>query len=514
MDFNEARRIITESGNFRIFRLSGESSWRCIYSEISADHMRDMRSGQQQRIYADDIFLDTFCNDAGLIARPVNDELIIIPFESLSIFSASILESATIIWTDSEEPIPEPPPRTVARSITPHAYLDSLSFDFTVDLRLPCGSRAPPVTKKWQYSLATKQLSAGQQNFSDAIAQSFLHPSSIVKPIGHRYVRNILATLRKLWGICMNHLGFTESQTRSLRILDPAIIAYYFRFLAHATDGRNSTLSTIELERQGLKHLVAAMKTQVINNDLGLREEDLSDSTAMTIDLVSYFIDNHVRRAIKWVPHKGARKEQRLDLQCVPNSNVIRWKARVEGEANDLMQSWGLHTRKTEALAMKIQDIFVGGLLGALFPPQRSEVLQTLVIAPAHDVRPPCSVPGCQRPCCKGNYVRILPHDASDDIDYEQYVPQYSITVGHAKNTRRGENRGETVHLPEALGPAVQFLLHQMATWSIIVPCYGKCMHPFPTKGDSWSVTLMGVCSLRPWKTKRIKSASHSTCRA
>ena len=42
--------------------------------------------------------------------------------------------------------------------------------------------------------------------FSDAIAQSFRHPSSVMRPIGHRYLRNILATLRKIWGICMNHL--------------------------------------------------------------------------------------------------------------------------------------------------------------------------------------------------------------------------------------------------------------------------------------------------------------------
>ena len=97
----------------------------------------------------------------------------------------------------------------------------------------------------------------------------------------------------------------------------------------------------------------------------------------------------------------------------------------MEGEAKALMDSWGLHTTKTEALAMKIQDIFVGGLLGALFPPQRSEVLQTLIIAPADDEAPPaCSVPGCHRPWCTGNYVRLLPpaDDPSDDD-----VPQYSI---------------------------------------------------------------------------------------
>ena len=134
MDYSEARKIITASGTIRIFRLSGESSWRCVHHEISADHMRDMRSGQQ-RIYASDIFIDTFCNDAGLIARPVNDELVFIPFESLPIFSETILESSIIVWTDSGEPIPVHPNRTLARTLPPHTYLDTLSFDFTVDLQ-------------------------------------------------------------------------------------------------------------------------------------------------------------------------------------------------------------------------------------------------------------------------------------------------------------------------------------------------------------------------------------------
>lgn len=482
MDFNEARTIINSSGHVRIFRLSGESLWRCIYNEISADHLRDARSGHAEttRVYACNVFLDIFCDKAGLLARPASDEIVLIPFESLSI-SASLLESSIVLWSDSADPILiEQRPVRASTSIThplqpgiQHAYLDSLSFDFGDSLKLPCGNPAPPHVKNWQYSLARKQLTADQVAFCEAIADAFSRPSSVVRPVSLRYVRNILATLRKLWGIAMNHIGFTEMQTRSLRILDPELIAYYFRFLANASEGRDGTASTLELERQTMKHLLDALKTQVIRNDSGLREDDLK--YGLTLDDVAYFLDNHVCRALKWVPHKGKRKAERLDLDVIPNSSVLRWQERVQREAQGLMESWGLHTRKTEGLAIAIQDSFVMCMLGGLYPPQRAEVLQTISAPPADGEGPVhCTVPGCRNPSCKGNYVKIHSAEGADSFDsFDEHqvpapVPEYSIEVGHMKNNSgiRAGKTGVTVHSPVDLGPTVQWLLHMMLSWS------------------------------------------------
>ena len=97
--------MVSPQGSVRIFRLAQEASWRCILSETSVDLLRDARSGLgvSTRFYASDSFLNTFCDEAKLIARPSEDDLILIPFESLTNSDPSMIDNSLVIWTNNDD---------------------------------------------------------------------------------------------------------------------------------------------------------------------------------------------------------------------------------------------------------------------------------------------------------------------------------------------------------------------------------------------------------------------------
>ena len=485
MQFSEARQVISPLGSIRIFRLAQEASWRCVLSETSVDLLRDARSGlaSTNRTYASDIFLQTFCDEANLLPRPPEDDLFLIPFDALTIYDPRMVQTALVIWSNNPSLSVSQGQLITSMPITysldeivssPNDFLETVSFDFRAPLRLPSGELAPESVRSWSYGLTRKQLTYEQHRFCDELAGIFRSPASTHKPISASYAANVLDTLRKLWGISMNHLGFSEMQTRSFRIFDPLVLGYYFRYLANENEGRGQTQSALETERQCLKHLLRGMKTLAIRNCLGLRVDDLPHNLRV-VDVVN-FLDYHVKNALLWVPNKGRRKRNREDVASgVSNSSFTRWADRVKEDVRALMGSEGPHTRKSENLAKKIQDLFVQAMLGARYGPQRADVLQSLVIGSRSSS---CAVPLCEMAGCKGN--RVLAYgeytaefgesDAASKKNFEETGYAYFIVVGHAKNytltSRRAQYTGPTVHTPERLGREVQYLLHHLVTWS------------------------------------------------
>ena len=433
--------------------------------ETSLDLIRDGRTGlaTSTRAYATLEWLDTFCNVAQLLSRPDNDDLSLIPMESITNYEGDMLERATLIWSDSPTAVIQLQATPLVRPPSTNEYLDTISLDFTCDLKLPCGSLVPAAIHNWTYGLTKAQLSQEQNIFVAEISNVFRTPSSTSKPLSHRSIGNVTDTLRKVWGMSMNFLNFTERQTRSFEVLDPENLAFYFRFLANTTQGRNMSKTTIELERQSLKNLVGGMKTLAIHNKVGLRLVDFP--RGMGPDDVMNFLDRHVKQALLWVPYKGNRKRERLDLSYIPNNNVVMWGDRVKREAKALMESWGPHIRKTEERAMLIQDLFLQGMLGPLYSAQRADVLQTLSIGLS---TPACTVPGCLMSTCKGN--KVLTSDEYDPgVEEHEYEHAYYIRIGHAKNytnDRRAKYVAPFEHSPANLGPTLQWLIHQMVTWS------------------------------------------------
>ena len=464
-DFSEARWLETPSGRVRIFRLEGDPAWRCVLRETSLDMIRDSRTGlaTSTRAYASFEWLDVFCSEAKILSRPEDDDLTLIPMESITTFESHMLESAALIWSNSTSAHVVLQASPLVRPQSINEYLDTISLDFTGDLKLPCGNPVPQSIHNWTYALTKAQLSYEQTRFVEEISQVFTTPSGTSKPLAPRSIQNATDTLRKVWGMSMNFLKFTERQTRSLEILDPENLAFYFRFIANTNQGRDLSQSSIELERQSLKNLVGAMKTLAINGKLGLRLQDFP--RGMGPDDVMNFLDRNIKQALRWVPLKGTRKRERLDLSYIPNNHVVMWGDRVKKEAKALMESWGPHTRKTEERAKHIQDLFVQGMLGPLYSTQRSEVLQTLSIGLT---TPACTVPGCVMGTCKGN--KVLTSDEYDQgVEEHECEYSYYIRVGHAKNytcDRRGKYVSPFEHSPTDLGPTLQWLIHQMVTWS------------------------------------------------
>ena len=159
---------------------------------------------------------------------------------------------------------------------TTEDVLNNVSFNFRAALTLPSGVRAPYSVRSWSYGLKHADLSHMQYLFVKHLTDVFRMPASTHRPISYSYIKNIQCLLLKLWGVCMNHLGFTEPDTRTLKIIAPQTIGYYFRFLANPELGRNMSHTTIELERQALKHLAAGLATLSYHKrHLGLTQDDL-----------------------------------------------------------------------------------------------------------------------------------------------------------------------------------------------------------------------------------------------
>ena len=154
----------------------------------------------------------------------------------------------------------------------------------------------------------------------------------------------------------------------------------------------------------------------------------------------------------------------------VSNEAFIGWGDKVQAQAKQIQASSGPQTPRTAELARTVQDLLAQGLIGALFPPQRADVLRSLVIG-RNGTK--CAVTGCHMPTCRGN--RVLTR-AEYEYEYgstthqeHQRSYEYFIVVSHCKNYAnelRARYQGPTVHTPEELGPTIQFLLHEIVTWA------------------------------------------------
>lgn len=300
MDHSEARRADALGIPLRIFRLSGEAEFVCIFSEVPASELRDQRSGlgsTARRFYASALFLQIFCDEAHIFPRPNNDDLFLITLDSLRSYDAAIIADSVLIWTDGPQ-VPDVVPPAPPPAARTEDVLNSVSFNFRAALTLPSGVRAPYSVRSWSYGLRHAELSHMQYLFVRHVTNVYRMPASTHRPISYSYIKNIESLLLKLWGVCMNHLGFTEPDTRTLKIIAPQTIGYYFRFLANPDLGRNMSHTTIELERQALKHLAAGLATLSYHKrHLGLTQDDLP--WGVTLSDCQNFI-NHQCRQVRY----------------------------------------------------------------------------------------------------------------------------------------------------------------------------------------------------------------------
>ena len=61
----------------------------------------------------------------------------------------------------------------------------------------------------------------------------------------------------------------------------------------------------------------------------------------------------------------------------VSNEAFIEWGDNVQAQAKQIQASSGPQTPRTEELARTVQDLLAQGLIGAIFPPQRADVLRS-----------------------------------------------------------------------------------------------------------------------------------------
>ena len=169
MDYIEARRIHTLGIPLRIFRLSGEAEFVCIFSEVPASELRDHRSGlgsTSRRFYASSVFLSVFSDEANLIPRPNDDDLFLIPADSLRSYDVTIVANSVLIWSDGQDmrvpPVPSQAPIVATRI---EDVLNGVSFNFGAALTLPSGDRAPFSVRNWRYGLKHADLSHMQHLF-------------------------------------------------------------------------------------------------------------------------------------------------------------------------------------------------------------------------------------------------------------------------------------------------------------------------------------------------------------
>ena len=492
MEFSEARTLTISNNSVRVFRISGEDAWRCLLSEIPRHQLLESRQGEalvSHRTYASDRFLDVFCDEAGLINRPHDDDIYVVTVDLLRNFEPDLLYNSILLWSNapapdiSLAPAAHTPSRNTRTStaLTPEEFLFSMPLDFTAPLTLPNGDRPSFSIRNWNYGLKESNLCHGQKELLRALTLVFRSPASTHKPISPSNVGNVKETLLKLWGLCMNHLGFTQHDTTTLKILSPHCISFYFRFLANEEDGRNLAATTLETERQNMRHLVQGLWTLSLQDrDSGLAvadiiayapTDDVPVPEGLTFLHIERFVSFHIKRSLNWAPNKGVRKRERVDISLtVSNDTFIQWGDKIQHQAKQIQASSGPQAARTEQRAKTTQDLLIQGLLGALFPPQRSDVLKSLVVGPNGGR---CAMPECHMATCRGN--RILTRSeyeheyGSTSRQDHQCEYEYFIVVAHAKNYAnqiRARFRGPTVHTPENLGPTVQFLLHEIVTWS------------------------------------------------
>ena len=176
MEFSEARKITISNESVRVFRVSGEEAWRCLLSEIPRHQLLESRRGERlvnHRSYASDRFLDVFCDEAGLITRPHDDDIYVVNVNLLRNFEPDLLDDSILLWSNAPTPDIAPATHARATALTPEEFLLSMPLDFTAPLTLPSGDPPPFSIRNWNYGLKTNNLCHGQNKIVRAISAVF-----------------------------------------------------------------------------------------------------------------------------------------------------------------------------------------------------------------------------------------------------------------------------------------------------------------------------------------------------
>ena len=457
---SEVRQLITSHGPVRIFCNAGEAGWKAVVGEIPAELLTHTRSGVAGTSYASQAFLNSFCDQAGLIPRPIDDDLQLVAAESIGLRDDQSAQALMILWSEkpgtlvTSQPVVSLPDQHPTADVSQLELLRSINLDFTVPLMLPNGSPPPRIAYDWQFRLKEGQLSFREAGLLRAVRATFLHPGSYHRPISPDYCDNVAECMLKLWGVYRNQLRVPRFLCSTMRMFDPYLIAYYFRYVAcPIKPGRNYSKSVLKTEVYCLEHGMRAMCSLASRGEQGLRMDQIPHG--LTADAILQWISRDVKRAADWKAHNGSRKKER-DVVCrlVSEKQFDTWVEGVRAEVEAMMQldADGELEHTIEA-AENIQDLAVCLFLGAGMPTQRSGILTTLAMYRDTGFYG-CAVPGCTIANCPGNtvytkqqYVREFGTDPDPDSDRDSIY----IAVGHCKNHRKDQAKyeGPLVHTPE-----------------------------------------------------------------
>ena len=476
MDYSEARNLITPFGHISIFHLSGESGWKAVSSDIPPHGVRTMtRTGiQGLSSYASDSFISKFCDEAGLIPSPQDGDLQLISADQLPSFDPECVGQLGIVWSerivsvpDTQSPVRAPAPRT------PRSILKAIDLDFTKPLRLPDGRQPTPAAFSWTMAIKVNQMTSRERVLMAAVKNCFASPGGYVTKIGPQYVDKAADTLRKLWGVYRRHLRVPQPLTLTMALFDPHHLAYYFRLVASPTSpGRNYSPSALATEVQLLRHLLKAFMTLATRTETrencGILFSQMPHGLDADRDVLSW-LEHDVTKAVSWKPTVGGRKKERDVCKLVSETEFENWVNDYQATVEVLMAKEEAHDlHRTPEMAEWIQDLCVGSLMGAGMPPQRGDMLCTMMVGTGEGR---CAVPGCRIDNCPGN--RVLTRD--EYVEYTGNTPEpeqdqktYYIICGHYKNhtADKAYYKGPTIHTPAVTGKHVNFILGQMVGWA------------------------------------------------
>ena len=406
MSYSQARAIPTAHGIVRIFQHSGETGWKSVLCEIPPQQLMQTRSGSAGATYASTSFLDKFCDEAGLIERPDDDDLQLIAADIIwpsdDPFDPSEHDLQRLIWTD-EPGVPSQPAVAIdtPQELDTRQFLRAIDLDFTVPLRLPDGNLPPAYAYRWDFAVKKKQLALREHQLLASVREVFATPGGYHKLIGPVYANNVTECILRLWGVLRNQLRVPRPETITMNLFDPTNLAYYFRFVACSSKpGRGYTKTVLATEVYLLEHAISAMMTLASRGQHGLQLHRMPHG--IDAEDVRSWIACEMRRAVAWKAHNGPRKKER-DVVCrlVTEAEFDQWVGDVQGKVDVLMQREAEgEMQQTAEAAEYIQDLAVCLLLGAGIPPQRRDVLATLMLTSATSSRTGgrsrCSVPGLQ----------------------------------------------------------------------------------------------------------------------
>ena len=219
-----------------------------------------------------------------------------------------------------------------------------------------------------------------------AVRNASASPGPYVSRICGSYANKVADTLRKLWGVYRRHLRVPRPLTLTMALFDPHHIAYYFRLVASAeSPGRNYSPATLATEVLLLRHLLQAFMGLATRSEAGRGGHCSIMFNQMPHGLdaghVLSWLKHDVTRDVSWKPTVGGRRKER-DLVCnlVSEPEFEEWVHEVQATADDLIateKAGGLP--RTIEMAEHVQDVTVSLLLGPGMPPQRADVLATML---------------------------------------------------------------------------------------------------------------------------------------